>query len=133
MNPEPLKQATGRVPSFIPNRHVSILAHDLLELLRADCVGREHARTIQRFVMILRQPRRKVELASEELRAAGIPLCSALDAPHGWYLARDFEEAKAWVHQIDVRFRSMAANRARAVASVKALAEGAGEQLGLDV
>ena len=119
---------------YEPKKHVSLLAHDLLDYLRVVGPGKEKAITIEELLFRARNthpmtPRRKMEQAIEELRAAGVPVCSSCGKPAGLFLARNFKEAEAWVRQIQHRQRSMAANMHRAIESVKALAQREGVQL----
>ena len=118
---------------YQPNHHISLLAHDVLEFLKGRCVGRENAHKINYISAHFLKDRREIEQITEELRGAGIPLCSALSKPFGLFLARDYEEMLGWVKQIESRMRKMAIHRAMAVQSLKAQAEREGIQMSLEL
>lgn len=120
---------------YKPKKHIGLFAHDLLEYLKKNAIGKENSIKIKDLVegyWYCGTTRRNIELATEELRGAGIPLCSSCAEPYGIFLARNFAEAESWVRQIDHRFRAMAANRARALETLRALAAKEGIQLSLE-
>lgn len=114
-------------------QHVSLLARDVLEFVQWKCT-KEKPVKIERLAELMRATRREIELAGEELRRAGVALCSSCGTQSGWYVARNYQEALPWVKQIDNRMRRMAINRANAIKALKWLAErdGCAEQLRID-
>ena len=115
--------------AYEPNREVSKLAEAVLFFLKSRAVGKENAVKISAFEFYLESSRRYIEKATEELRGAGIPLCSNLTNPKGLFLARDYGEALAWVRQIERRMKNMAIHKAQALKGLKALADRDGIQL----
>lgn len=110
----------------------SMLAHDILAYLQAEATGRENAKKINVLAFRFHVSRREIEQCTEELREAGIPLCSSVSFPHGLFIARDYHEMEAWVRQIDNRMAAMAVHRANAVRQLKALAARDGVQIEME-
>ena len=118
---------------YDPTGHISLLAHDVLEYLKASCVGKENAAKIKALAWQFDVQRREIEQATEELRGAGLPLCSLVCPPYGLFLARDFAEMEGWVRQITHRMEKMAIHRALAVRQLRAQAEREGLQLSMEL
>ncbi len=113
--------------NYKPSKKVSLLAHDILSLLLVRTI--ENPIVMNELKMFFHPIiKRELELAIEELRAAGVPVCSSCRKPYGYYLPRNYAEALPWVQQIQHRHKVMAANMHRAIASVKALAMAEGVQ-----
>lgn len=117
---------------YSPKKHISLLAKDVLDYLKAEALGKENAKKISAVAFRFEKGRREIEHVSEELRSAGIPLCSLVCPPYGLFLARDFAEMKSWCTQIDHRFQAMATNRAMAMRTLKEESQRLGIQLSLD-
>ncbi|MFA6152933.1 MAG: hypothetical protein WC716_16545 [Chitinophagaceae bacterium] len=117
---------------YTPQKHISLLAKDILDFLKANCIGKENAVKISAIVFRFETDRRTVELCSEELREAGIPLCSLVCPPYGWFLARNYTEMENWCRQIDHRFKKMSIHRSMAIQRLKAEAAREGIQLNLE-
>lgn len=75
--------------------------------------------------------RRRVEMATEVIRALGYPLCSSCNGRKGLFMARTFSEAKPWLEQINSRIKTMIIHRNIAVKALKAMAHHEGIQLNL--
>lgn len=119
--------------AYIPTGHISLLAHDVLEYLKVHCIGKENAAKIDVLAWQFDVQRREIEQATEELRGAGLPLCSLVCPPYGLFLAQDFAEMEGWVRQITHRMEKMAVHRALAVRQLKAQAERQGVQMTIEL
>ena len=119
--------------TYKPQKHISLLAKDMLDFLIAENAYIDKPITIDNIAIYFAgTSRRDIEMASEELRAAGIPLCSSVSKPMGLYLARSYTDALPWVIQISNRMQKMAVHRAQAIKTLKALADRDGIQIEME-
>lgn len=108
------------------------LAENVRDYLYKYCLGKAQACPINIVAAWFGTSRRTLEKATEEIRDAGIPLCSStIEDPVGLYIAENIQDFMPYYNQISHRIAKMSHRRALAKNTLEKMALTEGTQLEL--